>query len=337
MTYSPYQRLTGEFKIAELLPVGICLLEEDTSKNRDFAVKRVADLAKARPDDLTFLANKNYIEAFKETQASVCILHPDHLKYKPRHVIALLSDNPYASFARIVAHMHEPFAPAGRKMPTALVMPDAQLGENVTVDHNTIVEQNALIWDNSVVGTNCYIGRDVKIGKNTYIGHNVSIEHAEIGDNCIIHSGTRIGQDGFGFATNKGEHIKVLQLGRVYIGNNVEIGANCCIDRGSGPNTIINDNCKIDNMVQIAHNVRIGKGCLIAGQSGIAGSTEIGDYVAIGGHTAIAGHLKIGNRVQIAGKSGVVKNVSDGETVGGYPAVPIRKWHRQSIFLKKNS
>ena len=151
----------------------------------------------------------------------------------------------------------------------------------------------------------------------------------------MIHTGTRIGQDGFGFAPRRKGHVNIPQLGRVLIGDDVEIGANCAIDRGTGSDTVIGDGCRIDNLVQIGHNVVLGLGCIVAGQAGFAGSARLGDFVMVGGQVAVAGHLRIGDGAQIAGQSGVMADIPAGATYGGYPAVPIRDWHRQSVILRR--
>ena len=202
--------------------------------------------------------------------------------------------------------------------------------------HKTaIVHPTAKIGENCSVGPYTVIGKNVEIGANTVIGANVTIQAAHIGKDCIIHTGVRIGQDGFGFAMGAGGHIKVPQLGGVVIGDDVEIGANTCIDRGSGPNTIIGDGTKIDNLVQIGHNVEIGKYCVIVAQVGIAGSTKLADYAVIGGQAGLSGHIKIGVGAKIAAGSGVIKDVEAGKTVGGLPAVNIRDWHKATLLIEK--
>jgi len=203
------------------------------------------------------------------------------------------------------------------------------------VDAFTVIEENVVIGENVWIGSGCYIGRGVKIDDNTRILSNVSIECTEIGTNVLIYHGAKIGQRGFGFALSQKGHVKLPQVGKVIIQDNVEIGANTCIDRGSYGNTIIGEGTFIDNLVHIAHNVKIGKHCAIAGQVGIAGSAIIEDYCVFGGQVGIGGHIKIGKGVQAGGQSGITKSITDGKKVSGTPAIPLNDYHRKSILIKK--
>jgi UDP-3-O-[3-hydroxymyristoyl] glucosamine N-acyltransferase len=173
------------------------------------------------------------------------------------------------------------------------------------------------------------IGDGVTMDDDCVVGAGASISHTLIGARAYIYAGARIGQDGFGFASGPNGHLRIPQLGRVVIGNDVEIGANSTIDRGAGPDTVIGDGCMIDNLVQIGHNVQMGRGCVIVSQVGISGSTKLGDYVVIGGQTGLAGHLNIGSGVRIAAKSGVHSSIPAGLEMAGIPAVPVREWRRQ--------
>ena len=198
-----------------------------------------------------------------------------------------------------------------------------------------MVKSGVEIGENTFVGANTIIERGVSIGANSWIAPNVTLAYCLIGERVIIHTGVRIGQDGFGFAPGSPLHDKVPQLGRVIIDNDVEIGANTCIDRGALLDTEIGEGSKLDNLVQIGHNVKIGKGCLIAGQVGISGSSEVEDYVMVGGQAGIAGHLKIGVGANIAAQSGVIGDVSPGKSVIGFPALDARQFWKNIATLKK--
>lgn len=295
----------------------------------------VAPLDTAGPEHISFLSNKKYSGDFKTSKAGACIIAPAHAEIAPAGMALLLSNNPYAGFARIAAAFYPQDSSSASIAATALIDSTATLGKNCTIGAYAVIGANVVIGDGSVIGPHTVIDKGVMIGNHCQIKNNVTLSHTIIGNNALIHSGVRIGQDGFGFAFDKGIHVKVPQLGRVVIGNDVEIGANSTIDRGAGPDTIIGDGCKIDNLVQIGHNVVLGKGCIIVAQVGIAGSAKLGDYVVVGGQVGIAGHLNIGSGVQIAAQSGVMHDTNAGEIVGGSPSLPIKQWHRQTIVLKK--
>ena len=296
----------------------------------------ISPLDSASKDNISFLDNKNYINQFKKSKAGACFFRKDFEEVAPKNMIPLISTNPYHSFA-LVANAFYPM----KDITNAGVHPRAHVESNVKYDDTVQISPGAIVSSNVVIGSNCFVGANtvilsgVNIGANTIIGSNCTIAYSIIGSNVKIHNGVQIGQDGFGFAQNENMNLKMPQLGRVIIKDNVEIGSNCTIDRGTGPDTIIGDGTKIDNLVQIGHNAIIGKNCIFVAQSGVSGSTQVGNNVIIGGQVGIAGHLKIGNNVKIAAKSGVMKNIEDGATVGGVPSVEIKDWHRQTIILKK--
>ncbi len=304
----------GPFKLADIAAeIGAEISSEDAGK----VIKDLAALSSAKSGDLTFFDNSKYLNQFLNTKATACIVHTKYAKTETAGVIKLVVPEPYRAYAKIAQKFYHPIKATGAVHETAIVHPTAKIGANCSI------------------GPYSVIGKNVVIGKNSIIGANVTIQAAQIGAGCIIHTGVRIGQDGFGFAMGAGGHTKVPQLGGVIIGDDVEVGANTCIDRGSGPNTVIGDGTKIDNLVQIGHNVEIGRGCIIVAQVGVAGSTKLGDFVVVGGKAGISGHLKIGTGAKIAGGSGVIKDVEPGKSVGGTPAMNIRDWHKSTLLIEK--
>jgi UDP-3-O-[3-hydroxymyristoyl] glucosamine N-acyltransferase len=218
--------------------------------------------------------------------------------------------------------------------PGASVHEDARLEDGVTVDPGAVVGPGAEIGAGTVICANAVIGPDVRIGRDCSVGPGASISHALVGDRVIIHAGARIGQDGFGYIPGK-SHLKVPQLGRVIIQDDVEIGAGTTVDRGGGRDTMIGEGTKIDNLVQIAHNVSIGRKCLIAGHVGLSGSVTLGDAVMLGGKVGVADHRKIGDGAQLIALSGVMHDVPAGERWGGAPAKPLREFFREQVALQR--
>ena len=295
----------------------------------------VAALQIATTKHVSFIDNRKYIQEFKSTEAGAIVVPPDLVAIAPPKAALLISKNPYLSYARIAKAYHPILFEPRKEVNTTLVSPNTTIPDSVNLDNGVTIKDGVEIGANTIIGANSTIEKGVRIGKDSWISSNVSLSYCLIGDRAVIHAGVRIGQDGFGFAPGASLHEKVPQLGRVIIGNDVEIGANCCIDRGASVDTEIGDGTKIDNLVQIAHNVVVGKNCLIAGQAGIAGSSKIGDYVMVGGQAGIAGHLNIGTGAKIAAQSGVTKNIASGETVIGFPAQLNRKYWRNLATLKK--
>jgi UDP-3-O-[3-hydroxymyristoyl] glucosamine N-acyltransferase len=245
----------------------------------------------------------------------------------------LLSDAPYMAFAKIArAFYPQPRVESGTA-PSAVIDPTAVIGAGSRIDAGAVIGRAARLGEGCHIGANAVIGDSVSLGDHCLVGAGASISHSIIGNRVYIYPGARIGQDGFGFASGAQGHLRIPQLGRVVIHDDVEVGANSTIDRGAGPDTVIGQGCMIDNLVQIGHNVQMGTGCVIVSQVGISGSTKLGDYVVIGGQAGLAGHLNIGSGVRIAAKSGVHSHIPAGTEMGGTPAVPIREWRRQVAML----
>lgn len=308
-------------------------------KDSDLAVKieDVAPLESAENNNLSFFINNKYLSAFENSKAGFCFALERFAKKAPESMVMLIHDNPYKAYAIVASKFYPEKNSNGEISSHAVISATAKIGNNCQIGHFVIIEDNVQIGDNSIIDHNSVIKAGVVIGKNAKIASNVTISHAIIGDDVIIHPGAKIGQDGFGFASDHTGHMKVPQLGIVKIGNKVEIGANTTIDRGSAQNTEIADMCQIDNLVQLGHNVKLGKACVIVAQVGIAGSTKLGNFVVLGGQAGLAGHLKIGDFVQVAAQSGVAQDIEDKQIMGGYPAIPIRKWHRQNFYLQQLS
>jgi UDP-3-O-[3-hydroxymyristoyl] glucosamine N-acyltransferase len=317
----------GPFTVGELARLSGAELDAGADVAR--AIHDVGALDAAGPDDVSFLDNPRYSEALATSRAGACVLHPRFVNRAPPGMVLLVSPAPYMAYARIARAFYPPPRPAPGIAPQAVVDANASVGKGCRIDPGAVIGARAEIGEGSWVGANAVIGDGVRLGRECFIGPNASVSHALIGDRVTIYTGARIGQDGFGFASDRDGHTRVPQVGRVVIGDDVEVGANSTIDRGAGPDTVIGPGCMIDNLVQIGHNVQMGRGCVIVSQVGISGSTRLGDFVVIGGQTGLAGHLTIGSGVRIAAKSGVHQDIPAGSDVGGAPAVPIREWRRQ--------
>ncbi len=295
----------------------------------------VAPLAMAGPAHVSFLDNRKYLEALRVSSAGACVIHPDMMDQAPSEMRLLISRNPYKAYA-LVAQAFYPRAPVEpRVAPTAVVDESAVLGDGVRIEAGAVIGSRAEIGRGSLIEANAVIGDAVRVGEGCIIGANATLSHCLLGARVHIYPGARIGQRGFGFAIDPAGHVKVPQLGRVILEDDVEVGANTTIDRGTGPDTVIGAGSMIDNLVQIGHNVRLGKACVIAAQVGMSGSSELGDLVIMGGQGGIAGHLKIGSGVQIAAQSGILKDIAPGEKVMGTPAKPLKQFFREVAILGK--
>ena len=297
-------------------------------------IKDVRPIETAGLGDLTFVENRKYVDLLAKTRASACFISSVLVDRAPPDLILLITDHPRRCFAKIANIMY----PRDEIIPTvhetAIISETAVIGDGCQIDTGAVIGPFAKIGEGCLIGSNSTIGENVEIGRNTRIGSNVSISHTELGADCVIYPGARIGQPGFGFEIDASGPIDMPQLGLVKIGNNVEIGANTTVDRGAGPDTVIGSGTRIDNLVQIGHNVQLGKNCVIVAQVGIAGSTRIGNNTVIAGQSGLAGHINIGNNVQIAAQSGVTKSLGDGAVVGGSPAVPIKEFRKQVAVIK---
>jgi len=307
------------------------------SQNNNFDVKLlyisgINSIKDAKNDEIVILSNIKYQIFLSSTKALACIVDKNYnINNYPAINFIVVENTKYA--LALISDLFYSIKPSSKD--TNLIHNNSTIGRNCFIGFNVIIEENVNIGDNVHIDHNSVIKYGVKIGNNVTIGSNVSISFSVIGNNVNILPGAKIGQEGFGFATYNNTHYKILHTGRVIIGNNVEIGANTTIDRGSNAqDTVIEDNVMIDNLVQIAHNVSIGKGSVLVAQVGVAGSSKLGNYCLIGGQAGVAGHLQIGNYVQIAGQAAVLKNLEDNQKVIGSPAINKYDWYRQNLKLK---
>ena len=297
----------------------------------------IRPLGEAGERHLSFLDNKKYLPQLSTTTAGACLVQPAFADRMAAGTTALLTKSPYRGFALALAlfypqAMRPRVAAAGARH---MVDPTAQLEDGVEIQPGAVVGAEAVIGRGTIVASGAVVGYRCTIGRDSFIGPGASVTHALIGDRVILHAGVRIGQDGFGFAMGPRGHLKVPQIGRVIIQDDVEIGANSTIDRGALKDTIIGEGTKIDNLVQIGHNVVMGRHCVIVGQCGIAGSTEVGDFVVMGGQAGLVGHIKVGAGTQVAGASHVKDDVPPRSKLIGTPARPIRQWMREQAAITR--
>lgn len=313
------------------------LVSAELSVNADpsMMVDDVAPLDTAGKDHITFFDNARYRQAFENSKAGACVVSKEAAAFAPANMVLLITPSPYKTYALIAQAFYPDSYPSADVSAGAHVHPSAKIEAGCVIEAGAVVGESAVVGDGCWIEANAVIGRGVQMGARCRIGANATISHALIGAHTRIYPGARIGQDGFGFAIDPKGHVKVPQLGRVIIGDHVEIGANTCIDRGAGPDTVIGDGVWIDNLVQIGHNVKIGKGCVLVAQSGVAGSTVMEDFSVLAAQAGVAGHLRVGMGARIGAQSGVMRDVLAGEEQLGTPAMPIREFMKQVATLKR--
>jgi len=294
-------------------------------------ISGVSEIQNSQPDTITFLGNPLYRKYLKNTNAAAIILSDGDLLSGRNGIVV---QNPQLSMARALALFTEKNEAIPSIHANALISNNADIGKEVNVDAGAIIKDGVSIGDGSCIGANSVIGSNTIIGKNCIISSNVSLyDEIILGDNVIVHSGTVIGCDGFGYVTVNEIHEKIPQTGNVLIGNNVEIGSNCAIDRATIGSTTIGEMTKIDNLVHIAHNVKIGKGCLLTAGFAIAGSSEVGNFCTFAGQVGVAPHLKIGDRSIVAAKSGITKSLKGDKVYAGFPAREIKEHNRRLALV----
>lgn len=295
----------------------------------------LASLPEAGPDELSFFADARYLKALHKSRAGVILVPRD---FAGEHSAVLIRcENPAEVFAGLVPYFSppEPIWLPGIHV-AAVVSPDARVADSACIQAGVVVEAGAVIGENSVIGANSYVGHDAMIGADCRIFSSVTIgAHCRIGDRVILHAGVVIGSDGFGFQFQNGRQEKIPQTGIVQIDDDVEIGANSAVDRARFGRTWIGEGTKLDNLVQIGHNVRIGRHCILCAQVAIAGSTRVGDYVTFAGKVGVNGHIEIGSRAIITAMSGVVADVPEGAVFGGRPAFDLDDYKRNYVQLRR--
>ncbi len=294
-----------------------------------------APLHLATGADISFVSEEKYLKDLVSSRAGACFIKAAHANGAPKSMCVLRTADPEKAYALVASRVltGPPASPVISNQ--ANIAAGARLGNRCVVSAGATIEDDVEIGDDCFVGANSVLASGVRVGANSYVGHNVSLCYCLIGDNVRIHNGSQIGQDGFGYASSSAGHVKIPQVGRVIIQDDVEIGANSTIDRGAADDTVIGAGTKIDNLVQIGHNCRIGRNCILVSQVGLSGSVVLEDHVVLGGKVGVADHVKIGEGAQVAARSGVTNDLSGGFAYGGFPARPIAEWRREVATLRR--
>lgn len=334
MEHPGFFRRTGPYTLSELAKATGSELAPGGSP--DSLIEDVRTLTDAGPRDISFFNNRKYAEQLQATHAGACLVLPAFASRVPDTTARLVTADPYRGFALALML----FYPDSRHSQAAVsaaerIDPSAEIEQGAIIEPGAVIGPEAQIGRGARIAAGAVIGYRVTIGRDSYVGPLATVAHALVGERVIIHTGARIGQDGFGFAMGPKGHFKVPQIGRVIIQDDVEIGANSTIDRGALKDTIIGEGTKIDNLVQIGHNVVIGRHCVIVAQVGISGSTELGDFVVMGGQSGAVGHIKIGDGAHIAGGCHPNRSVPPGARMGGTPARPLTQWAREVALLAR--
>jgi len=322
----------------DLGPVSLGVLAELTDATlvdpsaAQASVWLAAPLDRATEGAVGFLSDRRHVAALAETKASACFLNAEQAVLAPVGCAALVTPTPQAAWARAADRLHRPWL-AGPGEP--MIHPTASFEEGVVLSPGVVIGAHVRIGQGSRIGPNTVVGSGVTIGRECVFGANVTIGFALIGDRVRILAGAVIGETGFGVAASRTGAIDIPQLGRVILQDGVTVGANSCIDRGAWDDTVVGENTKIDNQVQVAHNVRLGRSCALAAHTGISGTVTVGDGVQFGGRAGVTDHVKIGDGARVAAASGVMKDIPAGQSWGGYPAVPVRQWLRQVAWLAR--
>lgn len=300
----------------------------------DFVVNSMAPISKANSEQLTFISSTKFRPLLASSKAGILIVSESDIEFCAPESNLLIVKDPYLAYAILAQYMDSTPRPAQGIAKSAVVSDSVSLGENVSIGANSVIEDGVILGDNVIIGANCFVGKESKIAKGSRLWANVTVYHeVKIGQNCLIQSGAVIGSDGFGYANDCGRWVKIPQVGQVIIGNNVEIGACTCIDRGALDATVIEDNVIIDNLCQIAHNVHIGTGTAVAGGVIMAGSLTVGRYCLIGGASVINGHMEICDKVTVTGMSMVMRPITEpGVYSSGIPLQSNKEWRKTAAL-----
>lgn len=304
--------------------------------NENAAVHTFAKIEEGVPGALSFLSNVKYTQYLYSTQSSVVLVNRDFVAEQPVSATLVRVDNAYESLAKLMG-LYASLKPARTGISTlASVSEKASVGNNVYIGPFAVVEDGAVIGDNTQIYPHVTVGEGARIGTDCILYPHVTIYYGcKVGNRCILHAGSVVGADGFGFAPSPAGYEKIPQIGIAELEDDVEIGANTCIDRSTMGRTVVHKGVKLDNFVQIAHNVEVGANTVISAQSGIAGSSKVGEWCMIGGQCGISGHISVGNKVNMCAKTGIISETPDGQTVMGYPAINHRNFLRSSIIFKQ--
>ena len=333
MSDNRFFRAEGPFALGQIAELVGAELSAPERANE--LVSDIADLSDAAEGQVSIFSDARHAAAFAHTHASVVVTSKKLAAFEHNGSALLLADDPRQAFARIGQLFYPRGAPQSFIHARATVAATAKVGADCAIAAGAVIGEGVTIGPRCRIGANAVLEDGVVLGADVTVGANSAISHALIGDRVSIATNVSIGGAGFGFVPGPKGLMRISQVGRVIIGDDADIGSNCAIDRGCLGDTVIGPMTALDNLVQIGHNVKIGKACVFAGQAGVAGSTTIGDFVMVGGGVSISDHLTVGTGAKIAGKSGVMRDVAPGETVAGYPAVPVRQWHKQSVALAK--
>jgi len=308
---------------------------QGAASDRPLQLYGVAPLQSAGPAHVSFIDNRRYIDALAATQAGAVIVHPDLADRVPATAVAIETAEPYLGWARVAALFHPPPPVRPGIHASAVVAESAVLDPTAEIGPLAVIGAQAVIGPRCRIGAGAVIGEAVSIGADCRVGSLASISHAVLGARVYVYAGARIGQEGFGFATTPTGFLTVPQLGRVLLEDDVEVGANSTVDRGSAADTVIGTGSRLDNLVQIGHNVRMGRCCVVVAQAGISGSTVLEDFVVIAGQAGLTGHLRIGHKARIGAQAGVMSDVGAGMDVIGSPSQPVREFFRGMATLRK--